>query len=50
MKKEVMIFVRGKWEFAKEEDSQWVRRDTSFICYVGEETAKMSVPPKPIVK
>jgi len=53
MTKEVMIFARGKWEFARQEwnDStkkqQWIRRDTSWICYVGDEKAIQPIPQKP---
>lgn len=53
MAREQMIFARGKWEFATIEANstngreQWIRRDQSWICYVGEEIARMPVPAKP---
>lgn len=56
MKKEVMIFARGQWEFARKEfnsithKEQWIRRNSSWICNVGDEAAIMPVPPKPARK
>ena len=55
MKKERLIFVRGRWEIAhvqnigaddKRRDA-WHRRDQSWICDVGAEDATMPMPPKP---
>jgi len=51
--KEKLIFARGKWEIARIEvnsvtgERQWVRRDFSFICTAGDETAEMEMPDKP---
>lgn len=52
-KKENLIFARGQWEIASVETNretgkpQWVRRDSSYICDIGDETAKMDMPAKP---
>lgn len=54
--KEKLIFARGKWEIARVEINatnrreQWVRRDTSWICYVGDEVATMPMPENPQTK
>lgn len=51
--KEQMIFIRNRWEIAHIEKNshnnleQWVRRDTSFICFVGKEEAILNMPAKP---
>jgi hypothetical protein len=56
MTKEMMIFARGKWEFATKEhnsitgNDQWIRRNSSWICNCGDELAVMPVPPKPAKK
>lgn len=54
MKKiEQLIFARNRWEIARIEANpidgraQWVRRDTSFICNVGDEIARLPMPKKP---
>lgn len=52
--KEEMIFVRKAWEIARIETNQvtgkpqWIRRDTSYICDVGGEIARMPMPAKPV--
>jgi len=52
-RKEELIFARGKWEIASIEinavtgHEQWIRRDMSFICTVGQEGARAPLPPKP---
>jgi hypothetical protein len=51
--KEQLIFARDRWEIARPEINsvtgkhQWVRRDTSYICDVGDEVARMEMPAKP---
>lgn len=53
MASEQMIYARGKWEFARIElnretgKRQWIRRDTSYICDVGQEKGRQPVPPAP---
>jgi hypothetical protein len=53
MKKEQLIFVRGKWEIARIEINdatgvrQWIRRDLSWICKEGDEAARMDLPARP---
>src|SRR5262249_45671852 len=43
--------ISDKWEFATQETNggkaQWIRRDQSWICNVGDELATMPVPAKP---
>lgn len=51
---EEMIFIRNKWEIVRIElnpDSgveQFIRRDYSFVCIVGQEQARMPMPVKPL--
>lgn len=51
--KEELIFVRGKWEIATLEinahsgKSQWVRRDSSYICDEGSEAERVPMLAKP---
>jgi len=55
-KKERMIFARDRWEFATIEPNsvtakpQWIRRDKSFICDVGDEISQMEMPAPPATK
>lgn len=52
-RKEQLIFARNRWEIARIETNsvtgkpQWTRRDTSYICDVGDESARMDMPAKP---
>lgn len=52
-KKERLVFARNRWEIARIEtntvtgEQQWVRRDGSYICDVGDEVATATMPHKP---
>lgn len=51
--KEQMIFSHSQWEIARIETNsvtgkrQWIRRDSSYICDVGDEKAVEPMPAKP---
>ena len=53
-KKEQMIYARNQWEIARVESNpqtgkaQWIRRDSSYICDVGAESAVLEMPARPI--
>jgi hypothetical protein len=52
-KREHLIFARDRWEIATVETNrvtgkpQWVRRDSSYICDVGDEVERQDMPTKP---
>jgi hypothetical protein len=54
--KEQLIFARNRWEIARTETNsetgilQWIRRDSSYICNVGDEIARMKMPAKPAAR